>query len=114
MTGTFLPFAIVVPSRFDRNGSVCAMRWAYSGAHRHRITMTASSPAITSATRFRSSRRRASCHGLAATIARSPPAGARTSSTIAPLTRLLHPGLVDQPVELLAEHEVSDPLRHEV
>src|SRR6478752_7773501 len=81
--------------------------------------MTASSAAITSATRLRSRRRRASCHGLAATTPRSPPVEARTSSTIAPLTdppgaRLLHPGLVDQPVELLAEDEVPDALRQEV
>src|ERR1700760_4487078 len=119
ITGTRLPFTTVVPSRFDWNGLVCAMCSAYSGAQRQSTTMTARSPAITSATRFRRIPRRASCHGLAAGIARSPPVGARTSSTIAPLTnppgvRLLHPGLIDQPVELLAEDEVPDALRHEV
>src|SRR2546423_814677 len=119
MTGTGLPFTSVVPSRFDWNGFTWATWCAYSGAHRHTPTMTARRTAITSATRFRSRRRRASCHGLAATTARPPPREARTSSTIAPLTeppgvRLLHPGLVDQPVELFAEREVPDALRHEV
>src|SRR5215475_14122256 len=71
------------------------------------------------AVRFRSSRRRATCHGLAATVARSPVPGTGTSQTTAPLTeppgvRLLHPGLIDQPVELLAEDEIANALRHEV
>src|SRR5436190_1141253 len=81
--------------------------------------MSTSTPTMTIATRLRSSRRRASRHGLAATTAGSAASEAATSPTTAPLTeppaeRLLHPGLVDQPVELLAEREVADALRQEV
>src|SRR5581483_2650488 len=118
ITGTLLPFTTVVPSRLEVNGSTCATWCAYSGAERHNATIRTSSRAIASAIRFRRSRRQASCHGPRATAARSP-AWAGTSPTTAPLTeppgvRLLHPGLVDQPVELLAEDEVADALRHEV
>src|SRR5690349_10230544 len=69
------------------------------------------------ATRFRRSLRRASRQGPAAIAAGSPACWAATSPTTAPLTEpsgLLHPGLVDEPVELLAEDEIADPLRHEV
>src|SRR3954466_12793292 len=81
--------------------------------------MSTSTPTMTIATRLRSSRLRASRHGLAATTAGSAASEAATSPTTAPLTeppgaRLLHPGLVDQPVELLAEHEVPHALGHEV
>src|SRR5690242_16416226 len=85
--------------------------------------MTSTSTAsIAIATRFRRSRRRASDHGLApaaavaATCAETS-AAARPSLMSGygiPRELLLHPGLVDQPVELLAEDEVPDPLRHEV
>src|SRR6478752_1210918 len=81
--------------------------------------MSTRTPTMTIATRLRSSRRRASRQGLPAVAAGSPASRAATSPTTAPLTeppgaRLLHPGLVDQPVELLAEREVADALRHEV
>src|SRR4051812_10305166 len=81
--------------------------------------MSTSTPTMTIAARLRSSRRRASRHGLAATTAGSAASEAATSPTTAPLTqppgeRLLDPGLVDEPVELLAEREVADALRHEV
>src|SRR2546425_2098455 len=79
--------------------------------------MTTSTVAIAIATRLRSSRLRARRQGLPAIGAR-PPACAGASLTIAPLIEapsgLLHPGLVDEPVELLAEDEVPDPARQEV
>src|SRR4051812_13002256 len=80
--------------------------------------MRTSTPTIVIATRFRRSRRRASAQGLPAASARTP-AWAGASPAIAPLVTpkpsgLLHPGLVDEPVELLAEDEVPDALRHEV
>src|SRR5262249_5810442 len=81
---------------------------------RQSTTTSTSRASIAIAIRLRSRRRRASAHGLAPTAASSP-AGAGGSPTIVPvIVSLLHPALRHEPVELLAEHEVADALRHEV
>src|SRR4051812_43920536 len=68
---------------------------------------------------LRSSRRRASPHGLASLGSAPTRAGALAAvSLIASGSRfragLLDPRLCDEPVELLAEREVADTLRDEV
>src|SRR5262249_25744508 len=76
--------------------------------------MSARRTTIAMAIRLRSSRLRASAHGLAPTAASSP-AEAGGSPTIVPvIVPLLHPALGHEPVERLSEREVADPPRHEV
>src|SRR3954468_3810037 len=106
MTGTRLPFTSVVPSRFDRNGFVCATSCAKSGAARLRPTTTTSMTNAAIAGRLRRRRRRASRQG--------PAAVERGASAATAVTPLLHPRLIEEPVELLAEDEVADALREEV
>ena len=101
--------------------------WRTAAPRGRAATITASRPSIAIAIRLRASRRRASAHGLAPAGPTGGVAGAPPSEGLAhrrpaagpgsspALTRsLLHPRLVDQPVELLAEGEVPDALRHEV
>src|SRR5712691_391419 len=76
--------------------------------------MTASTPAIVIAIRLRRSRRRAIAQGLPPTAARSPARTGASPAIAPPISRLLDPGLADEPIELLAEGEVADALRDEV
>src|SRR6266508_1454717 len=76
--------------------------------------MTASTPTIVIAIRLRSSRLRAIAHGLPPIAARSPARTGASPAIAPPISLLLDPGLADEPIELLAEREVADPLRHEV
>src|SRR5438874_4860428 len=76
--------------------------------------MTTSTPSIVMAIRLRSSRLRAIAQGLPPIAARSPARTGASPAIVPPISRLLDPGLADKPIELLAEREVADPLRHEV
>src|SRR5580765_411910 len=128
MIGTRLPSTTVVPSRFERNGSVCATCCAYSGAASDAATITTSTPSIAIAIQFLNSLRRAIAQGLAPlgsvpTTAGTSPARVlliASRSSFGPDTSparrrgLLDPRLGHEPVELLAEREVADAFRHEV
>ncbi len=83
ITGDSLPSMIVVPSRDDSNGCVCATESAYHPAARHETTITQNPVSAASATRLRSRRRPASAQGLRPTTRAVPtsPAAATTSAT---------------------------------
>ena len=69
ISGTRLPWTIVVPFRLLANGFVCAMWLAYTGASRDTTTISRNSTSAAMAMRLCQSRRPASSHGLRPAIA---------------------------------------------
>src|SRR3954468_14123960 len=115
-TGTDFPCTIVLPEMLEVKASVCATECSKKGASRHATTTRRNTASENIATRSRRNVPSAVRQGpgeASTDGAADGPASDGTETSVV-TAGSLHPELVDEHVELLAELVVADPLRGEV